>query len=46
VATVAVSASSSVAGQRFKVLGCQPDCEFPREISLEDFSEVGEAVAT
>jgi len=45
VATVAVSASSAVAGQRFEILGCQPDCEFPRKISLEDFSEVGESVA-
>jgi len=36
---------SAVAAQRFKVLGGQPESEFPRQISLKDFFKVGESVA-
>jgi len=36
--------SSAVARQRFKVLEGQANSEFPRKISLKDFSKVGESV--
>jgi len=44
-ATTIISSRLAVAGWRFKVLEGQADCQFPGQISLKHFSEVGKSGA-